>query len=164
MPDMTYEEARRFFDYDPETGRVTWNDAGFWTKKYPKGSFVSAHDPGHVYVDSKKFRRAKIIWLWMTGEDAPGFIYFADLDRENFRWNNLTLKPTRAGYSQRMSRRAQDSQEDPRILIEYPPLHRNENIHKYGRGHLIVTPYAPVYNMGDPSPMRSALYMKTGRI
>ena len=163
MADMTYEEARKFFHYEPGTGILTWNEAGFWTKKYPKGSFVAAGDPAHVYVNCKKYRRAKVVWLWMTGEDAASPIYFKDLDRENFKWDNLTLSPTRAReISPR--RWAQISQEDPRILIEYPPMQRNQNIHKYGRGHLIITPHVHVYNLGDPSPMRSALYMKTGRV
>jgi len=160
MPDMTYEESRRFFDYAPETGLLTWHKAGFWTKKYPKGSPVSAHDPGNVYVNSQKFRRAKIIWLWMTGEDAQGPIYFKDLNRDNFKWDNLTLKQTRGGVTKYIAGKVSTY----RPVVEYPPLHPNYNIHKHGRGHLIVTPYTPVCNMGDPPPMRSALYMKTGRI
>jgi len=159
-PHMTYVQVRELFNYDPTTGILTWNNDGHG---HIKGSEVVTTDRTCLSWNTMKLRRTKVIWLWMTGEDAPSPICRQDKDHSNYKWDNLSLIQTARTYRKRASAGIHENCA-AHIVVEYPPLQRNQNIHRHGRGHIVITPHVPVYNMGDPPPFRSALFQKTGRI
>lgn len=107
--EVNYEVVREFFDYDPETGIVTWRvrdvkwfvdtvrysaetHCAWWNRRF------SGKEAGAVNNDTKyrtvgiKGRKNypihRIIWLWMTGE-WPDTIDHENGIRDDNRWCNL---------------------------------------------------------------------------
>lgn len=92
---MTYEDARRAFSYDSDTGRLTWAIEGN-VATAPAGKVIERADSnGYVVLGfrGQKYRAARVIWLWVTGEwPPPGYeVEHRDLNRSNDRWPNLRL-------------------------------------------------------------------------
>lgn len=94
---FTQQEAKRRFDYNPNTGELLWKIPG---KKRVVGApagckferkdgyrFVVTGIHGH---GDKRWRNSRIIWLWMTGEwPDDNEIDHIDNDGWNNRWENL---------------------------------------------------------------------------
>lgn len=97
LPPQTY--LRECLDYDPVTGVLTWKDR-------PRSHFPTEHgylifrgkyagcaagSPGRYHViklDQRMIGSHRVIWRWMTGEDAP-LVEHRDLNRLNNAWGNL---------------------------------------------------------------------------
>jgi hypothetical protein len=83
----TQSELRALFDYDPESGILTWK-VGKRTG-YAVGSVGKA---GYLYVKIANVRNVRVhrvIWKWMTGEDPTLDVDHIDRVRTNNRWKNL---------------------------------------------------------------------------
>jgi HNH endonuclease len=111
LPSQDY--LRECFDYDPETGALTW-------KSRPREHFATkeawavwnARSAGRPAGWSDKegyrivglvshFKAHRLIWKWMTGEEPPDDPDHSNRDRGDNRWDNL--RP--ATRAQQMSNR-----------------------------------------------------------
>jgi hypothetical protein len=92
---------RELFDYDPETGALTWRQRGehwfesqrahsVWNTKYAGkeafGIIARGYRCGKLLNHSVKAHR--VIWKWMTGVDAE-IIDHINGQRSDNRWANL---------------------------------------------------------------------------
>ncbi len=85
-----YDLVRELFDYDPQTGVLSWR---------VKRAQVSPGDAAgarrgvdgylQVSIDRKLYRVHRIVWLWMTGSAPDHFLDHKDADKANNRWDNL---------------------------------------------------------------------------
>jgi HNH endonuclease/AP2 domain len=92
---LSYDEARRVFDYDPAEGILRWKlaprrgmPAGCECKKPGKPIYIVVRvgkAPGILYAAHR------VIWLWMTGSWPVKMIDHKDLDGTNNKWDNLRL-------------------------------------------------------------------------
>lgn len=99
---LTQEYVRSLFEYEPETGVLTWKERPrehfssdrIWkstnTRCAGKATSVSANSDGYqqVGIDGKSYKAHRIIWLYMEGRLPP------EVDHENGnrldgRWLNL---------------------------------------------------------------------------
>ena len=83
----TRDQLRSFFDYDPETGVITWKIGR--RRGFPAGSVGKA---GYLYVfveGKRNVRVHRLIWKWMTNEDPELDVDHIDRNRSNNRWSNL---------------------------------------------------------------------------
>lgn len=87
---MTQEQALKLFDYDPQTGRLTWKikpakniDAGT-----PVGEGLDAYGYGQLCYRGKKYKAHRIAWLIVYGT-LPDEIDHINRDRRDNRIANL---------------------------------------------------------------------------
>lgn len=111
MLEITQKELKTWFDYDPNTGILTWK-----SKPTPKGRVVIGAPAGalkagthgnylHTQILGYRTGNHRIIWCWMTGV-WPDEIDHLDRDGLNNRWNNLEDK----GKSRNMLNRSRSHQ------------------------------------------------------
>lgn len=85
------EEARRVFDYNPETGGLIWKVT--LSKRAVAGSVAGCVKPDSGYrvvrVGGRLLRAHRVIWVWMTGENPAGDIDHINGIRDDNRWSNL---------------------------------------------------------------------------
>ena len=88
---LTYEEAHRLMEYNPETGVLTRKVSLVYST--PVGSEAgSLHNiSGYigVSVNGIRYQSHRVIWLMMTGKWPKSTIDHIDCDKTNNRWSNL---------------------------------------------------------------------------
>ena len=93
-PTPTQELLKELFDYNPETGVITWaQDIGHSIKRGDVAGHTMKCGYRRLVFGGNKFVAHRIIWKWMTGEDpAEGMVidHINDLPHDN-RWENLRL-------------------------------------------------------------------------
>jgi hypothetical protein len=88
---ITYEEAKRVFRYDEETGKLYWKIGGK-CRKIGKESGYYTNGYRQVCFQEKAYQTHRVIWLMVYGEFPSGekrFIDHLDGDGSNNRLNNL---------------------------------------------------------------------------
>ena len=103
---ITQTRVRELFDYDPETGVLTWRVSP--ARNVPAGSVAGTKCLSgyrQVGIDGRLYRAHRIIWLHVHGE-LPQVLDHADGDPSNNCLANLR-KATHSQnmYNQRMNRR-----------------------------------------------------------
>jgi hypothetical protein len=86
---LTLDRARELFDYDPDTGLLTYR---IKNGKKTAGSVAGTLRPdGYIQigVDYGLYMAHRIAWLLMTGEWPEPECDHEDTDRSNNRWDNL---------------------------------------------------------------------------
>lgn len=87
---LTADEARRLFDYEPDTGRLTWRVT--LCNRAVAGSVArTKNDSGYflVRVKGRAYRQHRVAWLIMTGSWPADEIDHVNGDRSDNRWCNL---------------------------------------------------------------------------
>ena len=95
----SHKRVREVFDYDSDTGIVTWKiqpkhragvikvgDRAGWQSKKSRRWWV--------WLDGQQYTASRFIWFWMIGESAPLEIDHIDQNPSNDRWTNLRLATT----------------------------------------------------------------------
>lgn len=82
---ITTENVRQLFDYDPETGVLSWRATG--------RRAGSRSDRGYrdIKIGRRKWREHRVIWLWMTGRWPEDQIDHENRVRDDNRWANLRV-------------------------------------------------------------------------
>lgn len=94
LPDADY--LRGLFEYDSETGILTWRGSDDPQRRprpgvsagSPAGS-VNSHGYRQVRIDGRLYKAHRIIWKITTGEDPRDEIDHQNRDRSDNRWSNL---------------------------------------------------------------------------
>jgi hypothetical protein len=107
---LTFEEAKRLFDYDPETGVIRW-------KIRVSRNVGDGREAGNVHISNngKSYRRVsankgyylahRLIYLLQTGEWPSGQIDHIDGNGLNNVWQNLrAVTQSENGRNQRLPR------------------------------------------------------------
>lgn len=88
-------EARRLFDYDPETGALRWRARADrerdWNTRFSgaEAGAVGLNGRRYVRLGDKLYLAHRLIWLWMTGEWPVHQIDHVNREPEDNRWDNL---------------------------------------------------------------------------
>lgn len=88
---LTQSRLRELLQYDPETGVfVSARDAGRWGR-IRAGTPVGWCECGYwtIHVEGRKYRAARLAWLYMTGTWPAGVVDHRDGDKTNNRFGNL---------------------------------------------------------------------------
>lgn len=87
-----YERVKELFDYDPQTGVLSWRHAGGRWNRLPAGRAAGTPDHhGHLVVNvgGETQRVQRVIWLWMPGEWPEHVVDHKNRVRHDNRWVNL---------------------------------------------------------------------------
>ena len=88
--EITYDEVRRLFDYDPETGKLTRKVTT--SSRAQRGYTVGCKNTqGYLVVRIGKtlYYVHRLIWLWMTGSWPAMSIDHINRVASDNRWENL---------------------------------------------------------------------------
>lgn len=87
---MTQEEAREYFDYNAETGELTWRVS--LSSNAPIGAKAGClNNRGYltVQVNKKSYKVHRVIWLWVHGYFPEHQVDHINRDRADNRLENL---------------------------------------------------------------------------
>lgn len=92
--DLSYEEARRRLNYDPNTGIVTWKErphtgAGRCKVGGEAGSYHKHSGYRTLCIRGKTFFMHRVIYLWMTGSYPDNSLDHINGVKDDNRWCNL---------------------------------------------------------------------------
>lgn len=92
---IDYKLAHALFNYDPDTGKLTWRVQTRATKKGKEAGTILRHKVETytsyigISVLGDKYKAHRIIWLMQTGEWPSGHIDHIDGNGLNNTWSNL---------------------------------------------------------------------------
>ncbi len=129
LPDA--ETLRTLFDYDPETGTLTWRSG--WRRGQPCG-YRAGQGRGHlrVKIGQTHYRVHRIIWVLYHGTDIPEGYLIDHIDRDpsNNRISNLRIASCSfncinssrsiAAKENMKTQKKNDSSRSFRVTIKYP--------------------------------------------
>lgn len=147
LNDLSAEQVRSFFTYDPETGELRWrNAAGRWGR-IPAGTLAGrVNHEGYRYItiQGKQYRSCRLIWLYMTGEWPSVTVDHADTDPTNDRWGNLRLADL--SEQKRNNKRRRDNSTGFKCVIYYnDPRYRDGKHYRYRFSTYGKTIHGPRY-------------------
>jgi hypothetical protein len=89
--DLTAEQVRDLFDYNPETGTLTWIKCASNKSRFVNCIAGTKDSKGYLIVKIRRklYKQHRIAWLWMTGRWPEAEIDHKDRDPANNRWDNL---------------------------------------------------------------------------
>lgn len=88
--DLTADEVRRLFHYDPATGELTWRvSRGSVAVGAPAGRRTNTNGYVQVRVNKRLYLTHRVIWLYMTGDWPAHEIDHKNLIRTDNSWANL---------------------------------------------------------------------------
>lgn len=94
MPtNLTAAEAHHFFNYNPETGELTWNNPIAAAMK--PGDVAGSVQKGgtrYVYVNNEPVVASRLVWLMSYGEWPPSRVLTRNKNAADLRLNNLYLQ------------------------------------------------------------------------
>jgi hypothetical protein len=121
--------ARELFDYDPETGLLTWRvdrpqriKAGMIAGSMHKAGYI------RVKVHGKSYGVHRVIFLWVTGRWPKVDVDHEDLNKANNRWKNLREATLAQNRYNRVVRR--DSKIGFKGVVRKAPNPENGNYHE----------------------------------
>lgn len=94
LPLPSQERLKELFDYDQDTGLITWRIKP--SKPVKIGQKAGSPNPrsGHesIKIDRKLYKSSRIVWMWVYGED-PGDYMVDHINRnpQDNRVSNLRL-------------------------------------------------------------------------
>jgi len=92
MKELTQEEVRCYFNYDPQTGALVNKNQRWFGCPVEIGAEAGTFYPDtrfiRVMVDGKSYLAHRLIWLYVYGS-WPEYVDHIDQDRTNNRINNL---------------------------------------------------------------------------
>src|ERR1700752_3680858 len=97
LTDLTCEEVRERFSYDPETGIFRHASLDVRHRGHKEfGSIagcVSRKNGGYwvLWINGRWYRAHRVAWLYMTGQWPIGILDHADGDRTNNKWANIRI-------------------------------------------------------------------------
>lgn len=111
---ISHKRAREAFDYDLDTGWVTWRIVPKHRRSVIKlgdrAGSLGRKGYRWIYIDGQSFQEHRFIWFWMTGRSPSVEIDHKDRNKANNKWDNLRLatnfeqqankvyRPNRHGY------------------------------------------------------------------
>lgn len=104
---IDYQLAKALFEYDPESGRLTWRLTTNCFKKGEEAGTVSKNSEytsyRTVYVFAQGYKTHRIAWLLQTGSWPEKYIDHVDGDGLNNKWSNLReASPSENGMNQKV--------------------------------------------------------------
>ncbi len=118
--------VRELFDYDPETGVLTWRVDR--PQRIKAGMVAGSRDHKlylRVKVNGVNYAAHRLIFLWMVGRWPTNDVDHEDLDKTNNRWKNLR-EATQAQNRQNRAVRA-DSQTGFKGVVCRKPNQKTKN-------------------------------------
>lgn len=100
---LTRTRLAEVLDYDPQTGRFTWNvrprtsfktqnSFATWNSRYAgREAGVTTHGYRKISIDDRKYYAHRLAWLMMTGGWPPDLIDHRNRNGLDNRWRNLRL-------------------------------------------------------------------------
>lgn len=88
----THQRLRELFDYDEETGVLTWIKSATARHNVNIGKRAGRlHSNGYrrLQIDHVVFLEHRIVWAWMKDETPPASIDHINRNRADNRWLNL---------------------------------------------------------------------------
>ena len=90
--DLTAEYVRSIFTYEPDTGRLIWNDRpDIRPCVNARWRGQSAGSRRQVKIDGVLYVKSRIIWLIKTGKWPPRYIDHKNVNVDDNRWKNFRL-------------------------------------------------------------------------
>lgn len=86
---LTQEKVREMFDYDPETGILTWRISRYPSKAGDVVESLDERGYNRVHINRKGYRAHRIIWLWYYGFFPENGIDHINRNCGDNRINNL---------------------------------------------------------------------------
>ena len=93
MTDLTADEVRSMYDYDPLSGLLTRRFGSGGRKAGSVVGNVGADGRVQMYVNGRNYKAHRVIWLYVTGEWPRHDVDHIDGNPSNNRWNNLRDVP-----------------------------------------------------------------------